>query len=257
MNDPIIITFTDLKKAFFRHIFALRVMAVFSFLGMFVFLLIREPQFLAEVSVQRTAKITDYYVKLPEVYRAFLNYPVETNAALEMGSDQVLKPVIENLGLQMVVKKNFWSRCLENAKENILTAYGHFSDSSEGFSFSCINYERSEETPIFLQITSANTYQITSTEKKVLAEGQIAQMISTPFFSMRVDRFPKQYKMNTPYYFTLTPWKKVIEQIRSKLEIRPNKLKNHLKIYFSDLDVFLSTRVINYIMHSYEKVLSL
>lgn len=76
MYDPIIITFTDLKKVFFRHIFALRTMAVFSFFCMFVFLLIREPQFLAEVSVQRTAKITDYYAKLPEVYRAFSLYPI-------------------------------------------------------------------------------------------------------------------------------------------------------------------------------------
>ena len=258
MYDPIIITFTDLKKVFFRHIFALRTMAVFSFFCMFVFLLIREPQFLAEVSVQRTAKITDYYAKLPEVYRAFSLYPIETDAALEMRSDQVLKPVVENLGLQMVVNKNVWNRCLENTKENILTNCGYFSDSSENFSFSCINYERSEEMSIFLQIISANTYQIISTEKEVLAEGQIAKMISTPFFSMRVDHFPKQYKINTPYYFILTPWKKVIEQIRSNLEIRPNKLgTNHLKIYFSDRDSSLSARIINDIIHSYEKVSSL
>lgn len=258
MNDPIIVTFTDLKKAFFRHIFALRVMAVVFFLGAFVFLLIKEPQFLAEVSVQRTAKITDYYVKLPKVYRAFLNYPIDTNAILKMDSNQVLKPVVEELGLQMVVKKSFWNRCLENAKENILTACGRYSNSSGNFSFSCINYESPEEMSIFLQITSANTYQIVSMEKKILAEGQIAQMISTPFFSMRVDQFPKQYKMNTPYYFILTPWGKVIEQIRSNLEIRPNKLENsHLKIYFSDHNETLSTKIIHHIIQSYEKFVSL
>lgn len=259
MNDPIIITFTDLKKAFFRHIFALRIIAVFSFFGAFVFLLTKEPQFLAEVSVQPTAKITDYYVKLPEVYRAFLNYPIDTNAIfLEMDSNQVLKPVVEDLGLQMVVKKSFWNRYLENAKENILTACGRYSNSSGNFGFSCINYERPEEMPIFLQITSANTYQIISKEKKILTDGQIAQMISTPFFSMKVDRFPKQYKMNTPYYFILTPWEKVVEQIRSKLEVRPHKLeKNHLKVYFSDRDETLSTKIIHHIIQSYEKCIFL
>ena len=141
-----------------------------------------------------------------------------------MSSNQVLKPVVGDLGLQMVTKKNFWKRCLENAKENILTTCGRYSNSSESFGFSCISYERPEEMPVSLQITSANTYQIISTEKKVLAEGQIAQMISTPFFSMRVDQFPKQYEMNTSYYFILTPWERVVEQIHSKLEICPNNL---------------------------------
>lgn len=258
MNDPIIITFTDLKKAFFRHAFALRIIAIVSFFGACIFLLIKEPQFLAEASVQQTAKITNYYVKFPKIYQNFLNYPIETNIVLEMSSNQVLKPVVRDLGLQMVTKKTFWKRCLENAKENILITSGCYSNSSESFGFSYISYERPEEMPISLQITSANTYQIISTEKEVLAEGQIAQMISTPFFSMKVDQFPKQYKMNTPYYFILTPWEKVVEQIRSKLEIRPNKLeKNHLKIYFSDRDASLSTRVISDIMQSYENFMSL
>ncbi|KAG6559230.1 hypothetical protein RHABOEDO_000221 [Candidatus Rhabdochlamydia oedothoracis] len=51
-------------------------MAPVSFFCAFIFLLTKEPQFLAEVSIQRTTKITDYYVKLPEVYRVFLNYPI-------------------------------------------------------------------------------------------------------------------------------------------------------------------------------------
>lgn len=144
-----------------------------------IFLLIKESQFLVEVSLQRTA--TDYCVKLPEVYRASLYYPIEANVVLEMSSNQVLKPVIEDLGLQMVAKK-LLKRCLENAKENILTTCGRYSNSSESFGFSRISYERPKEIPISLQITSANTYQIISKEKKVLAEGQVAQMISTPFF---------------------------------------------------------------------------
>lgn len=64
--------------------------------------------------------------------------------------------------------------------------------------------------------------------------------------------------MNTPYYFILTPWKRVVEQIRSKLEIRPSKLeKSHLKIYFSDRDAALSTKIMHDITQSYESFVSL
>lgn len=45
-----------------------------------------------------------------------------------MSSDQVLKPVV---GLEMVIKKDFRDRYLENSEENILTVCGYFSDSSD------------------------------------------------------------------------------------------------------------------------------
>lgn len=68
---------------------------------------------------------------------------------------------------------------------------------------------------------------------------------------MRIDQFPKQYKMNTP-------WKRIVEQIRSNLEICPSKLeKSHLKIYFSDRDAALSTKIIHDITQSYESFVSL
>lgn len=254
MNDSIIITFTDLKKAFFRHAFALKIIASLSFFFTFVFLVTKEPQFLAETTFQQFAKITNWYKQLPEMYRVFLSYPIKNNGIVMIQSSQVLKPVIQDLGLQMVAREKPWSKWLKNAQKNVLCACNLPDKEQKNFIFSCVSYEQPEEMSISLQITSANTYQILSHEKNLLAEGQIARLVSTPFFSIVVNRFPKAYRLNTPYYFTLMPWEKIAVQLRSKLDIRPSALqKKFLKIYFSSSDGRLSIKVITHIIQFYEK----
>lgn len=254
MNDSIIITFTDLKKAFFRHAFALKVIASLSFFFTFVFLVTKEPQFLAETTFQQFAKITNWYKQLPKMYQEFLSYPVKNSGIVMMQSNQVLKPVIQDLGLQMVAREKPWSKWLKNAQKNVLYTCNLPDKNQRNFVFSCVSYEQPEEMPISLQITSANTYQILSREKNLLAEGQIARLVSTPFFSIVVNQFPKVYKLHTPYYFTLIPWEKTAAQLRSKLDIRPSaSQKKFLKMYFSSPDGRLSIKVITHIIQFYEK----
>jgi uncharacterized protein involved in exopolysaccharide biosynthesis len=191
----------------------------------------------------------DQGVDIKNLLRSFSTSGPEGTATTLMLSDSVLGKTIEEIGLQVEIKRGLRIR---SAFNNILAEIGISPLDQEMARFSSVTY--SGEKPLILTIKkiSDTEYALYSQKQELLTKGVIDKPIRVADLQWTLHYLPNQDQIAV----TIHPLEPVIHSLRSKLTIKPTREdKNLLVIRCADTDRKRSCEIVNTLMSMYEKYL--
>jgi uncharacterized protein involved in exopolysaccharide biosynthesis len=252
-----LITFSDLKFLFLRNFSKIKSVSIFCGLVCFAFLLLREPHYIAEATFKQMARQNESGLHLKEAYQQLLSLPSESGTIAIMQSHEVLKGVVEDLGMQVVCNPDFIVvKAIKRITDNLSLALGRSLSDPDPFTFRNVSYLDEKPLKLFLKLTDKDTYQIFDQKRQSIGEGKLGESLSLPTAALTLERAPKTAKLNQLYSLTIHPEAGIVRQLRQKLRIAPWKQdKVILKLFFPCRDRFLAAEILNQVMKSYQKYL--
>jgi tyrosine-protein kinase Etk/Wzc len=221
------------------------------------FLFLREPRYVAEATFRQTPKQNEIGLSLKDAYQQFLSFTAESAAAAIMQSNEVLKDVIENLGMQADCDPDFIVvKAVKRIRDNFLLELGCSIADPDLFTFRNVSYAEEKPLQLFLKLTNENCYQLFDQNKQLIGEGKLREPVSISHAQFTLHRIPKSAQFNRWYFLTIHPWLPTVEKVRKKIKIAPWKQdKTILKLLYPSRDRFLAADFLNQVMKSYQKYL--
>lgn len=255
-DDIVLITYFDLKRIFLRHFALIKRVTLFCGLIAFVFLSLREPVYQAEASFRQLGKQTDNF-SMKEIFQQILPAFAESGTVSIMNSNEMLRDVVETLGLQMHCNADgLFIKALKRIWENLTCELGGKLTDKEVFRFSDVVYTGENSLKFFIRLTEEDSFELLDRHKAIISEGKVGQPLKVQGLKFTLSAIPKYAKTGSSYSLQINPWLGIVTKVKKKLSIRPFKLdKNILQLSFSSRDRYLASSLLNQIMYSYQKYL--
>lgn len=256
-NDMIIITYSDLKRLFFRHFSKIKLAAIFCGLAVFGFLLLREPVYFAEATFKQIGKRNDVSNNMTEIFQQMLPLPTESGTMSILRSNEMLKDVVQTMGLQVRSNPDFFLvKGIKRIWENMSCELAGTLSDPDTFAFNNVSYDEEKPLKLFIKLKGEGNFQLFGKQKQLVAEGKIGQPISIQNAAFTLKHIPKNAKIDRFYSIIIEPWVKTVAKVKSKFEVRPSKSdKNILQLSFLARDRNLASALLNQVMLSYQKYL--
>lgn len=252
-----LVTFSDLKLLFLRNLTKIKSVSIYFWLACIFLMLFRGQYYIAESTFKQASRQNEMGLSLKEAYQQFFSLSAESSTIAIMQSNEVLKDVIEELGMQAVCNPDFFVvKALKRVRDNLVFEFGGSPPDLDTFVFRNVSYPGEKPLKLFLKLTSPVSYQLFGQDKHILGEGKLEQPFSFPTGRITLCKIPKSIKINHLYPLIIQPWAGVVRHARKKLKIAPLKQdKNILKLLFPCRDRFLAAEFVNHVMKSYQKYL--
>jgi len=175
-----------------------------------------------------------------------------------MKSYQVLKPLVEKMGLQIGCPNPRWlfSRVVNRFREALRAEKGLPLEDLDPFLFQDVAYEEEGSLSFTLFFTDATHFTIHSADKKEeMGKGTVG---TETHFSHRLGRFtvvktPKKLKIGAFYPFHISHWASAANALRSQIKIKNDKDNRALvNVSFSHRDRHLAAQLANELMNQYQ-----
>jgi hypothetical protein len=160
---------------------------------------------------------------------AFLQGLVGGNAAQPkvialMNSFQVLKPLVEKMGLAAHVEAPNWMlrKVYRRLKDNYLAERGRPLPDLDPFLFSDVLYEGEEGLLFHVRFDDECHFSVFQ-ERKGVATGEIGSPVVLAQASFTIQKIPQSVKFGRLYSMSISPWISAAREIRSRLKITVNK----------------------------------
>lgn len=185
----------------------------------------------------------------------------QPQAASIMKSYQVLKPLVEKMGLQISPPPSGWLplKVLRRYRESWQAEKGKVLEDLDSFAFQDVSYEKEKETSFYLVFKEHGNFQIYDERKEVeIGQGKIGEPIhlETPPLQFTLKNLPQNLKTDSYYRFSVQNWASVANGIRSGVQIRGDKdNKSLIHVSFSNRDRHFAAELINELMRQYQAYL--
>jgi hypothetical protein len=221
------------------------------------FLFLREPRYVAEATFKQSQKQSEIGLNLKDAYQQFFSLSSENATAVIMQSNEVLKDVIEELGMQAdCASDSIIGKAIRRIRDNLLLELGFSIADPDPFAFRNVSYPGEKPLKLFLKLVSGSCYQLFDQNKQLIGEGKLSELISVAHAKFILHRIPKSAQNHRWYSLTLHPWFPTVERVRKKVKIASWKQdKTILKLSYPSRDRFLAADFLNQIMKSYQKYL--
>ena len=177
-NDAILITFSDLKRLFLRHRSAIQWSAIICGLCVFAFTLLREPQYHAEATFKQASRQNDVSMNMKELFQHVLPASSENGAMTIMRSNELLKDVVEIMGLQVHCEPDFFLlRAFKRIWENALCELSKPLSDPDIFRFSNVSYDGEDLLRLQIKLIDDTHYQLLDSQKKLIAEAALGEPV--------------------------------------------------------------------------------
>lgn len=231
-----------------------------AFLGGVAFFLYfgsTEVLYQAEGTFKEAAERTSQEHFFKEMFGG-LSLKSQPQAASLMKSNQVLRPLIENLGAQIQPVSSEWNlfKRLRRYREAWRAEKGRLLDDVDPFVFSKVHYDGLEELPFFLKFQSENEFIVLNERKEEVGLGIVGRPFQFGDVSFTVFGLPKRLKLQKCYPFVASNWIEAVEDIRSRIKIKSHKDNlSILVISAIHRDRHLATRIANELMVEFQAYL--
>jgi tyrosine-protein kinase Etk/Wzc len=256
-DDLTLVTFSDLKFLFLRHLSKIKWVSIFCGSICFALLLLREPRYIAEATFKQTVRQNEIGLGLKESYQHLLSFPSDGATIPIMQSNEVLKDVVEDLGMQVVCNSDaILIKAMKRIIDNLSLELGKSLPDPDPFTFRDVSYRGEKPVKMFLKLIDKETYQMFDQNKRCVGEGTLGKPFALSMATWTLNRVPNMIKLNRLYPITIHPRAGAIGALRCKLKVVPWKQdKVILKLIFSCRDRFLAADVLNQVMKNYQKYL--
>jgi hypothetical protein len=252
-----LVTFSDIKLLFLRHLSKIKSVAIVCGLVCLFFLLLREPRYSAEATFKQTAKSNEPSMNLKEAYQQLFSSSTENAVAAIMQSNEVLKDVVEELGMQVDCDPpSRLTKAIKRMGDNLLLELGRPLSDLDPFMLRHVSYLGEKPLELFLKLIDRDSYQLFDQNKQLLGGGRLGEPLSCPAATLTLYKIPKSVNFNRLYPLKIHPWEPVVQKLRKRIKIVPWKQhKTILKLLFPCRDRFLAADFLNQVMKSYQEYL--
>lgn len=191
---------------------------------------------------------------IPGLFSSLVSGNPDGSSLVVMQSDRVIQRAVKNLGLQITLEES--GSLLKRVFANILLLFGKEVKEDRSFVFHNVEYAGREPLNFSLIFKDEKRFVLQDRKGKVLSEAFLGERIALPEASFALLQTPSHFAIGKPYRFSISPWEAVAGGIRSKLEIRPEKLdKSLLRLFFSHPKREEAERILNGVMAAYMEYL--
>ena len=176
-----LVTFSDLKLLFLRNLTKIKSVSIYFWLACIFLMLFRGQYYIAESTFKQASRQNEMGLSLKETYQQFFSLSAESSTIAIMQSNEVLKDVIEELGMQAVCNPDFFVvKALKRVRDNLVFEFGGSPPDLDTFVFRNVSYPGEKPLKLFLKLTSPVSYQLFGQDKHILGEGKLEQPFSFP-----------------------------------------------------------------------------
>lgn len=181
----------------------------------------------------------------------------QPQAATFMRSYQVLKPLIEKVGLQAEVPSSNWflAKIEQRIRENVLAEQGKSLEDIDTFRFSPVIYEGelSLHYALFVDPQKEEVAIYTPDQKKLLAKGKKGEILHVEEVQLAVQKWPKHVRRAGFYPLEIKSWLKEAKKLRSQFQITNDKTnKSIYQLALLHRDRHLGQQLVNELMLQYQ-----
>jgi len=182
----------------------------------------------------------------------------QPQASAFMKSYQVLRPLVEKMGLQIAVPDKRWkiSKFIQHFRENLKAEKGLPLSDVDPFVFRDVSYDREEGFDFYVSFTDRDHYRLFSSDKKnELCKGTLGTPLDVPdsFVHFTLVKTPHKLKMGAFYPFFAVHWSSAAGALQSGIKIKSDKdNKSILNVSFSHRDRHLAAQIVNELMSQYQ-----
>ncbi len=252
MKEDILFTPADFKRLFFRHRRRILKGSLWTGLVVFLFLLTREPTYLAEATFKQGSGKIEQNFDLKSFLRMTASQESESSATTLMLSQNLLRRTVQELGWQMEVPASkFWRKITDN----FLAESGSELSAQSRFVFEKVHYDGEKPKSLFLRFTNPTTYEVLDQDNR-LSLAQIGDTVSFDRLSFVLRHAPEDLKIGTIYPLQIQPWQPVVAAAKKRFSIKPTALdKSVLALKFPHRSRLEGVRFLNTLMGIYQDFL--
>lgn len=256
-DDTTLITFSDLKRVFLQNASKIRSAAILCGLLCMAYLFLKEPLFFAEATFRQGNKQNEIGLSLRDAYQQIFSNQAESSTAVIMQSNEVLRDVVEELGLQAQCNPDFgFVKKIKRLYDNFRLELRCLISDPDPFIFRRVSYTDEKPLSLLLKLTDEFHFEVHDQNKRIIGKGKLGHPFSCANVKFTLRSVPKSARMDRLYSLTIKPWISAVGEIRSKLKVTPNKQdRSILRLLYSSRDRFLAADVVNQVMKSYQNFL--
>lgn len=257
MNDAILITFTDLKRLFFRHQRKMIKTALLCAGATFLLLLMREPKYIAEASFRQATLKGDDVQGLKGLFKNLQIGGEESEAIPLMFSRRLLSSVVEELGLQIRAEsQGIAMRLASRVGSNLAHEFGFVSLKEPSFVFRKVHFTGEVPEKYGLRFFENGQCELLDKKGESLGFGEVGSVMGSQEFSFVLHKTPQNVVFGKSYPFKVMPIEEATKKLVRFLEIKPSKLSQRLlNLTFQHENRTVSMDVLNKLMETYQRYL--
>lgn len=223
--------------------------------ALFVFLLIafRPTAYVVEATFKEGVEQTGAEGLMKDLFLNGLKASQSSQTISLMKSIQVLKPVVEQYGLQTKIKKNGdWLAPFRHVRDHLYTEFGYLAPPKGLPSFGKVHYEGERGTTCQIDFLNQTQFHVFFPEKAII-EGIVGQPVTWAEGSFTCLRAPEQIGR---YTLQLTPWMKAVKLLKKNLKIQLQKASRSIyEMKLLSYDRYQGASVLNGIMQEHHRYL--
>ena len=148
----------------------------------------------------------------------------ELQAITLMKSKQILKRVVERLGLQVQREEGVLSRYQRNWRLYFRPVPNRFlEDREEAFSFSGVSFLLESKEKYFLQFDSLKSFLVFNCKGRQVGAGSVGEEVCLGSFRFTLESIPKKFSLHKKYSIVLVPWLDAVRQILKNISLAADK----------------------------------
>lgn len=255
--DQRIFTFTDLTYLFTKHRRAFFRAAFLGGLLVFLGCALKPVQYRVEATFKEEVEKNGSEAALLGMLNGVSALSQQPQAATLMRSHQVLKPLIEKLGLQANVPSSQWllTRGVQRFWENLRAEQGNPLEDIDAFRFEDVTYleEKPVQYALFIDPKTDAMAVYLPDRKTLLAKGKIGSPLQVEALTFTLTHLPQKIRRAGFYPLRVHPWLPIAQKLRKQFQISNDK--NNKSIYHVVLlhrDRHLGQRLVNELMGQYQ-----
>lgn len=237
-----IFTLSDVKRLYIAN---RRRMIRWALAGaIFAFLLvgIRAPKYKVHATFRECVEKSDSGGALREILGGVASVQ-QPQASSFMKSLQVLRPVVEKMGLQIAPHRSGWigKKVFNRYRDNLKATRGLPLDDLDTFVFQDVVYEQENASGFRIKFTGRDYFIVQSLDqRRELGRGVLGAEVELEEHQIKFTlvRAPTALKVGFSYPFSVQSWIKIAERLQGDLQIVSDK--NNKSIY--DIAIFTRDR---------------
>lgn len=255
--DERVFTLADIKKLGLRQKAKLiKACYLGAVIGLSFALITFAPKYRISATFKEAPSQGNSGMILEKFVGSFGSFSPESQTIAVIQSYQVLKPLVERMGLQAeVARGGLLSKMYRRIRDNLLAEGGGLLEEIDWFSFRNIEYLGESDISYSLQFHDPEHFSILS-GKEVLASGSLGSPVHLSKAQLTIVKAPKNLRLKSRYPLVLRTWIKAAKDIRSHFRIETCKnQKSIFQLEYSHRDRHFGTEILNALMEEYRNYL--
>jgi tyrosine-protein kinase Etk/Wzc len=177
----------------------------------------------------------------------------EMQATTLMKSRQLLKKVVEKLGLQVQCERSFRFRYGDNCIAKIRSEMGFPKMEEELFSFSDVSFLSEKPKRYFFYFHSPTNFDLLDSQGTKIFQGKVGEKVYLENLQFLLHPPKKNFSLKKKYSLTFLPWLSVVDTLFDQISILPEKRNpNFLRVKVSHPSRTMAMAVVNQVICEYE-----